>query len=330
MCNTVLNRDAQNVLKNYQPSDFNNNKNGEKGVLLASADHSVFINYMYQKKLANKTLNWLNLFINLKIASGYLFIRFMLKKIELQKKLFLLELELGEETFIGRDLSLVRLPKSFHFYDGILNFIKDNISREKLTFYSLKQTMREQILTRGDVQRTIMEKFLGSENNLTFKSKVVNRKMRNEIDHTTSPHISGLQMSQYLTIAHGKVDDKSLDSHLKEKTISNQKQKYYASFKQETMGKHIKLPSEPVVRENFELRFCKEAEVNRKRHNYIMFKSTFAEKIRHLSLKGKRLDISYMIFCWINENIDMLYERLKDCVGRKSQDSAKEKAREMI
>ena len=94
-------------------------------------------------------MQWLNLFINLKIASGYLFIEFMLKKIDLQKKLFLNELEQGEETFICKDLSLNRLPTSFHFYDGILNYIKENISKDKLQFYSLKSTLRDNMVKKN-------------------------------------------------------------------------------------------------------------------------------------------------------------------------------------
>lgn len=47
MCNTVLRKDAQNVLKNYLPSGFDDMKNAEKGILLASSDHSNFINYVY-------------------------------------------------------------------------------------------------------------------------------------------------------------------------------------------------------------------------------------------------------------------------------------------
>lgn len=130
------------MLKNYQPSNFDENKQAEKGILLASNDHAVFINFLYQKKVATRILHWLNLFINLKIAKGLLFIEFMLKKIELQKKIFLLELELGEETYICKDLSISNLPTSYHYYDGILNFIKENISKEKLNFYNLKSTMR--------------------------------------------------------------------------------------------------------------------------------------------------------------------------------------------
>ena len=74
------------------------------------------------------------------------------------------------------------------------------------------------------------------------------------------------------------------------------------------------LPAEPIVRENLELVYCKEREVLRKRRKYILFKSTFAEKIAHLANKGRSLDLNMMSHEWINENLDMLYDRLRHCI----------------
>ena len=109
--------------------------------------------------------------------------------------MFLLELELGDETFICKDLSLNRLPESFHFYDGILNFIKENISREKLVFYNLKSTLRDKL--ESNVRQVILDKFCASSDKyeLTLKPQVTNAKSRNEIDYRTSPHTDALQMS---------------------------------------------------------------------------------------------------------------------------------------
>lgn len=161
MCQTIMARDSKDVLKNYQPSTFVNKEESDQPEdFHVTSDHSNFITYKYQMKYMNRTLGWLKFFVNLKIARGILWIRFLQEKIRLSKKLFLIELELGEETFICKDLSLDSLPKSFHFYDGILNFIKENISKEKLKFFSLKSTMQSFYNEQADFKQAIIKLFV--------------------------------------------------------------------------------------------------------------------------------------------------------------------------
>ena len=199
-------RDVKDILKNYQPSTFLKKDQGsqEQDDFHVTADHSNFITYKYQMKYMVRTLGWLKFFVNLKIARGMLYIRFLQEKIRISKKLFLIELELGEETLICKDMQLEHLPKSYHYYDGILNYIKESISKEKLKFFSLKSTMQNFYDKRSDVKLAILKLFCAGADEgeeLTFKPQVVNKKSRNEIDHRPSPHITGVQKSDYIVVS---------------------------------------------------------------------------------------------------------------------------------
>lgn len=176
----------------------------------------------------------------------------------------------------------------------------------------------------------ILDIFMDDKSELVQKPQVINGRIRNEIDHRTSPHVSGLQTSRYIMINHGKMQEMDRVRSAMDKNISNPKQKEYTIKKFEANKVGIKLPVEPITRENLEIKFCKEDDVIRKRHKYILFKTTFAEKIRHLSLRGKRLDIVFRVHDWIEENFEDLYEQLHEVIQYKSIESSKEKAKTMI
>lgn len=48
------------------------------------------------------------------------YIKCTLRKISLMKKLFVLELEQGQEVFIPKDLTCDNYPFSYHYYDPII------------------------------------------------------------------------------------------------------------------------------------------------------------------------------------------------------------------
>ena len=94
-------REAEDVLKNYSPASFVKGKNDDDADdFHVLSDHTNFINYKFKKQIVYNTLRWLNLIINLRFSKGYLYLRFLHERIKLQKKNFLLDLELGDETLI--------------------------------------------------------------------------------------------------------------------------------------------------------------------------------------------------------------------------------------
>ena len=54
-----------------------------------------------------------------------------MKKIQIEKEVFLAKIEQGKEVFIPPDLSINMFPKSFRYYDFILRLIHENISKDK-------------------------------------------------------------------------------------------------------------------------------------------------------------------------------------------------------
>ena len=52
----------------------------------------------------------------------------MLRRIELAKELFMLEVETGKEVFIMKDLTMDHFPYSMRYYDPILAIVQENIS----------------------------------------------------------------------------------------------------------------------------------------------------------------------------------------------------------
>lgn len=73
------------------------------------------------------------------MLQGQLFIRAMLKRIELQKEMLLIEIELGREVLLANELSQDKLPMSFTYYDSIIRFIQSNITTERRDYYNLRK-----------------------------------------------------------------------------------------------------------------------------------------------------------------------------------------------
>lgn len=66
------------------------------------------------------------------------FIQSSLKRINLIKQKFVLELEQGQETFIPNTLSLDSYPMSMHFYDPILMITNSLFSQESKLYHQLR------------------------------------------------------------------------------------------------------------------------------------------------------------------------------------------------
>ena len=65
----------------------------------------------------------LSLLVQLRVARGVIYLRALLKKIEIAKELFLLELQEGKDVLIPVELRQDCLPASFRYYDSILRFV---------------------------------------------------------------------------------------------------------------------------------------------------------------------------------------------------------------
>ena len=101
--------EMQKMLKNDKCSDI------FKNVKQHCSEYEVIsykdaLNHKFAVKRCNMTLNRLKMAINMKLAKGDVFIKLVLKRIEFNRKLFMLEIELGRAAFIVKDLSMDHYP----------------------------------------------------------------------------------------------------------------------------------------------------------------------------------------------------------------------------
>ena len=148
-------------------------------------------------KLRIKTITAIHkkitLFYQLKLLKGSLFVRIALKRIELAKELFVMEIEQGREVLIRRNLSQDDLPYSYRFYDFIFGLIQQRMAFDRREFYGLKKAIaisfyeereRLSLLSKVGIIDTSPQG-TGTEK-LTFQYTVVNKLEKRNINHHKS------------------------------------------------------------------------------------------------------------------------------------------------
>ena len=87
----------------------------------------------------------------------------MLKKIELVKRKFVMELELGQEVLIPRELSQNNLSYSFRFFDPIFHIVQEMMDPKKKIFYNMKTQLNLKSIYDKD-KMVALEKLIGISN----------------------------------------------------------------------------------------------------------------------------------------------------------------------
>ena len=65
----------------------------------------------------------IKLVLNLKSLQGALYLKTVLEKIEISRKLFVIAVQDGDEIYVPNDLSQTQLPISFRYYDPIIQVV---------------------------------------------------------------------------------------------------------------------------------------------------------------------------------------------------------------
>ena len=89
------------------------------------------IEFKSKKLKLEKIINKIKFIKGFNILKGEMYNFLLLRLIEVQKELFVLDVEQGNEIFIPKSLSLDQYPKSFQFYDPLQHIIWENISKHK-------------------------------------------------------------------------------------------------------------------------------------------------------------------------------------------------------
>lgn len=110
-----------------------------------------------------------------------------LKSIEIQKRLFVLELEQGKEVAIPYYLTQSHLPSSFRFYDMIINIAQDYCSKDKRNILSLQMQLSKYYQDQYSMKSMCRDAFCQ-------KSKSIQQLLRDQMDgNKESP---GKELSQ--------------------------------------------------------------------------------------------------------------------------------------
>ena len=115
----------------------------------------------------------------------------------------MIELQSSRDVFIPRELSLMKLPLSFRYYDPVLQIIKQMMPQEVQEIHGLQKNMIE--LFKGKFKKQVLKSFGiitdPNENNdglnirtprARFENPIKNQINNFYISHTASKYVMGL------------------------------------------------------------------------------------------------------------------------------------------
>jgi len=81
------------------------------------------IYYKHDKNVLNAKLLKVKFMLGVGGLMDIFYLKSVIKKIQLKKQLFVLELEQGQEVFIPNELSVESYPPTFTYYDPVIQII---------------------------------------------------------------------------------------------------------------------------------------------------------------------------------------------------------------
>ena len=86
------------------------------------------------------------------------YLELILKRIELIKELFLLNIAQGDEVVIPDELSQKELPASYYVYDAVMNIIQKGLEQSKKQFFAMKRKLTLERIHEENFERKLFEK----------------------------------------------------------------------------------------------------------------------------------------------------------------------------
>jgi hypothetical protein len=121
--NDIFRDNAFNNEHKYNDSNFNKRQ----------------ILYRFSSRIFRKTSDRIRCILSLGLAKGILYPLLILKRIELSKKLFIMDLDSSYHVFLDKDLSHKKYPMSFRYYDFIISFTNENFSTSRRDYFRTKK-----------------------------------------------------------------------------------------------------------------------------------------------------------------------------------------------
>ena len=104
----------------------------------ATSVYSKLVKNDIKRNMLVKGIHNLSLLVGMKAVSGVDYILCLLKRIDLAKQLFVLDIEEGTEVFIPKELRTDNFPLSFQFNDPILMIIHRKMSDDRKEYFIKK------------------------------------------------------------------------------------------------------------------------------------------------------------------------------------------------
>lgn len=170
-----------------------------------------FLRYKAERTSKMAMHDRIRLLMDSRLIGGVVFLKTLLKRIELAKELFMLDLEKGDEVLIPPELSQDNLPASFKYYDCILAVVQQRVSPKKKEDYNLRK--QAALRHHDNAPLAHLERLLGlrpENEKMKVQYKTINEKQRKEIDFKKSTHVREIQRSRYLQIDDNLLDERQL------------------------------------------------------------------------------------------------------------------------
>ena len=271
----------------------------KKTELFKDSNHQQFIKYKFKRKGREIQYNKIKLFMNMKLIGGIVYCKALLKRIQIAKELFVLEIEQGQEVLIPSDLSQDALPMSFRYYDSILRIVQSRVQLEKRELLRIQQNLSKNLHKFSPFE--VFKRKIGLtdvQEKLFIKHSVVNYKQRKEIDLQQSEHTMNLQRSNYIQIDQG-MSKSAVSADRKEDDVA----RAYLSL---TGYPHAHGKKLDQLESCIPLKYMKMKEINAKRQMFLKFKQQFMIKQEHLKILGKKETLSHQVDQWLMANLESL------------------------
>lgn len=105
-----------------------------------------FVKFKSEIKKRREQLNKFKLILNMSMVHDEIFLLCSLAKIALTREMFVIQIEVGTETFIPRELTIDQYSASYWYYDSILNMVKQKCSEQRKELLQIKNTFNMQLL----------------------------------------------------------------------------------------------------------------------------------------------------------------------------------------
>ena len=134
----------------------------------------------FRKKILETQLDNVRFILAIGGLSDIFFIIATLRKYDLLKQLFVLELEQGQEVFIPPQLSCDKFPLSFQYYDPIIQIVNQLFSSDSKSYFQYKTEFRlnklKQTNFKEDVLRALglLEDSEQKKRKMSYKHSLIN------------------------------------------------------------------------------------------------------------------------------------------------------------